>query len=64
MWMTGSKSEIRFFELPEDDPKVRRPDLALARRELDFLPKYDLETGLEQTIKYFATKINPQNLTV
>ena len=51
--MTGSKSEIVYLPLPEDDPKQRQPDIALARRELDWEPIVDLETGLKKTIEYF-----------
>jgi UDP-glucuronate decarboxylase len=51
--MTGSKSEIVYLPLPEDDPKQRQPDIALARRELVWEPIVDLETGLKKTIEYF-----------
>jgi len=53
--MTGSKSEIVYLPLPEDDPKQRQPDIALARRELDWEPIVDLETGLKKTIEYFRS---------
>jgi dTDP-glucose 4,6-dehydratase len=51
--MTGSASELRFLPLPEDDPKVRRPDLAVARAVLGWEPRVTLEEGLERTIPYF-----------
>jgi len=52
--MTGSKSEIVFQTLPEDDPVRRRPDISLAKEVLDsWSPVVELETGLEKTIKYF-----------
>ena len=55
--MTGSKSRIIHLPLPEDDPKQRKPDISLARRELDWSPKVDLETGLTKTIGYFRTVV-------
>jgi len=51
--MTGSKSEITFKPLPEDDPKIRQPDITLANTLLDWSPKVSLEDGLTQTIAYF-----------
>lgn len=51
--MTGARSPIRFAPLPEDDPKVRRPDITVARQVLGWEPKVDLRAGLEQTIGYF-----------
>ena len=51
--LTNSKSEIVFKPLPEDDPKVRRPDIAKAKKELDWEPKVGLEEGLKKTIEFF-----------
>src|SRR6202008_695576 len=51
--MTGSSSRLEFLSLPEDDPKVRRPDIALAGRELGWEPRVSLREGLERTIPYF-----------
>jgi len=48
-----SKSRIVFKDLPADDPKQRQPDISLAKRELGWEPKVDLETGLRKTIAYF-----------
>ena len=56
--LTGSRSQIIFQELPEDDPKVRRPDISRAKRHLDWQPVVDLRQGLTQTIDYFATLSN------
>ncbi len=52
--ITGSSSEIVFEPLPEDDPKVRQPDITLARKLLDWEPKVSLADGLAETIKFFA----------
>ncbi len=51
--MTGSKSEIVFRPLPQDDPVRRRPDISLAEKELGWKPKTRLDEGLEKTIAYF-----------
>lgn len=51
--MTGSKSKITYLPLPEDDPKQRQPDIGLAKKQLGWEPKVELEEGLEKTIKYF-----------
>jgi dTDP-glucose 4,6-dehydratase len=51
--LTGSRSEIVFRPLPVDDPKVRQPDISLARRVLGWEPKVPLERGLATTIEYF-----------
>jgi dTDP-glucose 4,6-dehydratase len=48
--VTGSKSEIVFEALPTDDPKVRQPDIALAKEILDWEPTVDLREGLRRTI--------------
>ena len=55
--MTGSKSRLVYRPLPEDDPKVRRPDITRARTLLGWEPKVDLRTGLTSTIEYFRTKV-------
>ena len=51
--LTKSRSRIVFQALPVDDPKVRRPDITLARRKLKWEPKVPLEEGLKRTIAYF-----------
>lgn len=49
--ITGSKSEIVFEALPEDDPKIRRPDITRAQQHLGWEPKVQLREGLEKTLK-------------
>ena len=51
--ITGSKSRLVFMPLPQDDPKIRRPDLSLANDKLDYQPQTPLELGLKKTIAYF-----------
>jgi UDP-glucuronate decarboxylase len=53
--MTGSKSKIIFLPLPQDDPKQRKPDITLARKELNWSPKVDAEVGLARTVAYFRS---------
>jgi dTDP-glucose 4,6-dehydratase len=55
--MTGSTSRIIYQPLPEDDPKVRKPDITRARTLLGWEPKVDLREGLTKTIEYFRTKV-------
>jgi UDP-glucuronate decarboxylase len=51
--LTGSGSEIIFESLPEDDPMQRKPDISLAKKELQWEPDIELEEGLKRTIEYF-----------
>jgi UDP-glucuronate decarboxylase len=53
--LTNSSSNIIFKDLPDDDPKRRKPDISLAESILDWSPIIDLETGLKKTINYFTT---------
>jgi UDP-glucuronate decarboxylase len=55
--VTGSASEIVFRPLPEDDPRQRRPDIALARRVLQWAPRIPLREGLTLTAAYFHEKL-------
>jgi dTDP-glucose 4,6-dehydratase len=57
--MTGSRSRIIYKPLPEDDPKVRQPDITRARTLLGWEPKVSLEEGLSKTIDYFRSKVSP-----
>ena len=51
--LTGANPEFKQNPLPKDDPKQRKPDLSKARKILGYEPKYDLETGLKETIGWF-----------
>jgi dTDP-glucose 4,6-dehydratase len=55
--LTGSTSEIVYRQLPQDDPKIRQPDISLARRELGWEPTVDLAEGLVRTIDYFRDEL-------
>jgi dTDP-glucose 4,6-dehydratase len=57
--ITGSKSRIVFKPLPQDDPKVRQPDISKARQILDWEPKVSRREGLLETLKYFEEKLVP-----
>ncbi|WP_294346782.1 UDP-glucuronic acid decarboxylase family protein [Sphingobacterium sp.] len=52
---TGSKSQIKFLPLPQDDPQQRKPDIEVAKNCLDWNPTIQLEEGLSKTIAYFKT---------
>lgn len=51
--MVGGSSEIVREELPEDDPKIRKPDISKAKKLLSWEPQVSLEEGLKKTIDYF-----------
>ncbi len=55
--ITGSKSKLKFVELPKDDPIQRDPDLTLAKKMLGYNPKVGVEEGLKKTIEYFKKTI-------
>ncbi len=55
--LTGTKAEIVFKPLPQDDPKQRCPDIAKARRVLKWEPKVALPEGLRQTLEYFQKMV-------
>jgi dTDP-glucose 4,6-dehydratase len=54
---TGSKSQIKFEALPQDDPKQRRPDISKAKRLLGWEPKVELESGLKLSLEYFRRAV-------
>jgi len=51
---TPSNGKIIFKELPENDPKLRKPDITLAKKLLNWYPKINLDNGLKKTIKYYS----------
>jgi dTDP-glucose 4,6-dehydratase len=55
--VAGSRSRIVHRPLPTDDPKVRQPDIGLARRALDWSPRIDLAHGLKHTVAYFRSRL-------
>jgi len=56
--LTGSNSKIIHKDLPVDDPKVRKPDISLARRILKWQPYVDIREGLLKTVKYFREEMS------
>lgn len=60
--LTGSKSKITYKPLPQDDPKQRQPDISLARQELGWQPKIELEEGISKTIEYFSKIVKRKSL--
>jgi len=55
--LTGSSSKITFLELPNDDPKVRKPDISRAKEVLDWEPRYPRKEGLKKTLDYFRKAV-------
>jgi len=55
--LTGSRSKIIFTLLPQDDPKVRRPDITRVRQLCGWEPRVGFEEGLAQTVSYFREKL-------
>ena len=58
------KAKIVFKALPKDDPKQRRPDISLARKELEWDPKVPLEQGIKLTMDWFAKRSDAPSLTL
>jgi nucleoside-diphosphate-sugar epimerase len=56
--LTGSRSPLECRALPTDDPKVRQPDITVARRELGWDPMVQLDEGLRHTIAYFRDRLD------
>ena len=59
--LTGSKSEVVFAPLPQDDPTQRCPDIGLARRTLGWEPRVPLDEGLRQAIDYFSDVVRSRS---
>lgn len=55
--LTGSTSKMTYEKLPQDDPKKRYPDIALAQKKLEWSPNVGLTDGLQKTIDYFKARI-------
>jgi dTDP-glucose 4,6-dehydratase len=55
--LTGSKSEIAYEPLPADDPKIRQPDITLARTRLGWEPRYGRREGLKKTLEYLKQEL-------
>jgi UDP-glucuronate decarboxylase len=55
--LTGSKSKIIYKPLPSDDPMMRQPDISIAKKELKWSPKIELDEGLIKTIAFFKSVI-------
>ena len=55
--LAGSRSEIVFHPLPEDDPKVRQPDIGRARTLLGWEPRVDVDEGLRLTLDWFRARL-------
>ena len=55
---TTSDSLIKYIDLPMDDPKQRKPDITLAKKELNYEPKVLLDEGLDKMIAWGIEKIN------
>jgi dTDP-glucose 4,6-dehydratase len=61
--VVGSKSKIRHEDLPQDDPKQRRPDIGKAQRLLGWAPKINLEAGLRLSLDYFRKAVSEEPVT-
>lgn len=55
--LTKTSSDITCQDLPQDDPKRRKPDITTANQQLLWTPQIELKDGLQQTIEYFKTKL-------
>lgn len=55
--LSGSKSEIVYKPLPQDDPKVRKPDITRAKQLLGWEPKVKRQVGMKQTLDFFKKKM-------
>ena len=51
--LVGTKASLEFKKATEDDPKKRKPDITLAKKELGWKPQFSLNQGLRETVSYF-----------
>jgi dTDP-glucose 4,6-dehydratase len=58
--LTGSKSKLTFCSLPQNDPKVRQPDITKAKAILKWQPRVPRREGLRRTLDYFQQKLSNQ----
>ena len=58
LFLTKSKSKIKYMDAVSDDPIQRKPDLTYAKEVLSWKPKYTIELGLKETINYFINKLS------
>lgn len=61
--LTDSSSSLTFEPLPEDDPKIRQPDITTAREKLDWVPSVDRDEGLRRTLDYVRTRVRQADET-
>ncbi|MBX9974038.1 UDP-glucuronic acid decarboxylase family protein [Cytobacillus firmus] len=54
--LIGSSSKITFLPIPKDDPSRRKPDISLAKEQLNWMPAVTLDEGLKKTIEYFKSE--------
>ena len=59
--LVGSRSKIIYMELPQDDPQQRRPDITLAKAQLNWQPSIELDEGLCRTVEYFRAALGQGN---
>ncbi len=62
--LAASRSEVAFRPLPEDDPKVRQPDIARARARLGWEPRVDTDEGLRLTLEWFRGRVRDERKEV
>ena len=62
--LTGSRSRIVYQPLPQDDPRVRKPDTSLAEATIGWKPKTSLRDGLRLTIAYFEGRLRDEKINL
>ena len=53
----GSKSDLKYLPLPQDDPRQRKPNIERAKTELGWNPTIQLREGLGKTVAYFSSRL-------